>query len=289
VGKTLVAALVLACTSWARAAEREPGPALESLLSNAARYVSEYEKEFAYLVAEERYVQKRSVGVSVRQLREMRSDIAFVPLATPLRWTAFRDVYEVDGKPVADRHKLLKRLFIDPAPNAVARAAEILDTSARFNLGPMRNVNIPTLALVFLHESNQPRFAFERKGGTRVEAVRGWEVAFEETATPTFVRDPVSERDLRCRGRVWLAADGRVLKSAITVGDADRRVDVNVRFGPWPGSTVWMPVAMTDTYTGPLMSPGEGRGAIVERLEAKARYQNFRRYQVRIESEVTTK
>jgi len=290
VGKTLVAALLLACTPWARAAEREPAPALESLLSNAARYVSEYEKEFAYLVAEERYTQKLSVGVSVRQLREIRSDIAFVPLATPLRWTAFRDVYEVDGKPVADRHKLLKQLFIDPAPNAVARAAEILDTSARFNLGRVtRNVNIPTLALIFLHDANQARFAFGRKGEARIEGVRVWEIAFKETATPTFVRDVAGRRDLRCHGRVWIAADGRVLKSAITLSGPDVRVDVDVRFGPWSGSTVWMPVTMTDSYAGPWGDQGRGRGATVERLQARARYENFRRYQVRIESEVTTK
>jgi hypothetical protein len=273
----------------ARAEAGEPAPALEPLLASAARYVAAYEQEFAYLVAEERYVQKLSVGVSVRRVRELRSDIAFVPLATPMRWTAFRDVYEMDGKPVADRRALLKKLFIDPAPNAVVRAAEVLDTSARFNLGRWRNVNIPTLALVFLHEANQRRFAFERKGDDELSGVTGWKVAFKETASPTFVRDPVADRDIRCRGFVWITADGRVLRSTIRLGDPSVEVEVDVRFGPWEGSTIWMPTSMTDSYTGPWVGAGSGRGASTERLVASARYENFRRYQVHIESEGATK
>ena len=79
-------------------------------------------------------------------------------------WLQFRDVFEVDRKPVRDRDQRLYKLFVDAKtgraragrdhPGRRARAT----TSARC----MRTINIPIMALLFFERNNQPALKFER-------------------------------------------------------------------------------------------------------------------------------
>ena len=84
----------------------------------------------------------------------------------------FRDVFEVDGGAVRDRSERLVKLFMNPSAAAKNRAAEIMRESARYNIGSIeRNINVPVLALSFMHPRYQPRFKFtmDDAGARRAE------------------------------------------------------------------------------------------------------------------------
>ena len=82
----------------------------------------------------------------------------------------FRDVFEVNGRPVRDRDLRLQALFLDEVRLAVDQALEISQESARYNIGQVkRTVNLPTIALSFLHPLNQHRFAFEKIGELSID------------------------------------------------------------------------------------------------------------------------
>src|SRR5262249_3088557 len=160
---------------------------LAGLLARAGEYVAAYSKTFSDLVAQEDYRQELHTQDLRSQRRYSRADLVFVDLPGVLPWATFRDVYEVDGPKVRHRSAGLERLFPGAKDDsAAARAGAILAESSRFNLGPVqRTVNIPTLALLFLHPDNQPRFAFERKGKGRVDGREAVELALVERARPT--------------------------------------------------------------------------------------------------------
>jgi hypothetical protein len=186
-------ASVLSVLAWACAADAAERPSTEDsklapILERAGRYVVEYGKVFSDLVAQEDYRQDFP-QLGRPQPRYSRADLVFVTMPGAIPWATFRDVYEVDGNKVRDRSARLERLFVEsPGHDVVARAHAILAESSRFNLGPVqRTVNIPTLALLFLHPDTQGRFAFERKGGGQVAGVEAVQIAFIERARPTVV------------------------------------------------------------------------------------------------------
>ncbi|MCK7492273.1 MAG: hypothetical protein MZW92_12240 [Comamonadaceae bacterium] len=105
-------------------------------------------------------------------------------------WLAFRDVAEVDGRPVRDREERLQRLFRTPPANALAQARAIAFASAQYNIGDVvRTVNMPTLALEFLEPAAQTRSRFRKAAEETVDGVRAWVVSFEERARPTRIQD----------------------------------------------------------------------------------------------------
>ena len=76
-----------------------------------------YERTFVGVVAEETYRQEvriaggtdlRGFPVEARaQRRDLKSDVLLVRAPAGDRWIQFRDVFEVDGKPVRDRAERL--------------------------------------------------------------------------------------------------------------------------------------------------------------------------------------
>jgi hypothetical protein len=230
----------------------DDGPALAELLQKAGAYASRYEREFTDISAQESYSQKlfQSRNMRLQQARELESDIVFVRLGGDLRWMVFRDTFEVDGKSIRDREARLERLFAKTTTDAtVVRAQEILDESARYNVGTMsRNFNLPTLALVFLHPENQARFKFKRKGQDKIEGTPAWAIEYEEKSRPAFIRDG-SGTDLFSRGKVWIEpGEGRLLKSEFKVKDANGtfQVEITVHFAPWKDGGLWVPKEMKE-------------------------------------------
>jgi hypothetical protein len=85
-----------------------------------------------------------------REGRELKSDLLLVKLGDENFWMQFRDVFEVDRKPVRDRDQRLAKLFIEAKADARTQADSIQQESARYNLGPlMRTINVPIMALLF--------------------------------------------------------------------------------------------------------------------------------------------
>ena len=106
------------------------------------------------------------------------------------QWFIFRDVFEVDARPVRDRENRLAKLFLESRDTvtAIERAYEIAKASADFNIRQMGTVDNPMLALGFLQRVYRPRFRFTLRGRDAALGPDVWIVEYRETARPTLMR-----------------------------------------------------------------------------------------------------
>jgi hypothetical protein len=262
---------------------RAQEPTLEVVLARAAAYVADYQKQLVGIVAEEHYrqnVQNMSrSGRNSRQFRELRSDVLMVRLPDEERWLQFRDVFEVDRKPVRDRDERLFKLFVTPTEGARTQAETIQAESSRLNIGPVqRTINMPILALLFFDESWQRHLTLERlkvenprrfEGLAPPEAV--WRIAFKETDSPTLVRG-AGGKDIRSRGEIWVdTATGRILQTEMISEDVGIVATIDVRYRTQPGFTLLLPEDMREVY----------RVRVNEsRIDGRATYGRFRQFTV---------
>ena len=76
-------------------------------------------------MSEEHYTQSLTRGIgaisTLRQHRTTRSDVIFTNVGESA--VAFRDVFEVDDKPVRDRDQRLQRLFTNQPNQALTQAS----------------------------------------------------------------------------------------------------------------------------------------------------------------------
>ena len=167
---------------------------LDAVLDKAGDYVAAYERTFVGVVAEETYRQEvrgiagtdsRGFAAEARgQRRDLKSDMLLVRAPAGDRWIQFRDVFEVDGKPVRDRAERLAKLFLQPSASTQQQVDDIAAASARYNIGGInRNVNVPVLALTVLEPQNRAWFSFKgrRAGGT-------FELEYQEERGGTLIR-----------------------------------------------------------------------------------------------------
>jgi hypothetical protein len=122
--------------------------------------------------------------------------LAFLPLRRRVRFAA------PSGRRRARRGR--------PTLAARQRAQQILEESARYNLGRRRTVNCPTVGLSFLHPRNQPRFTFHVDGREEKQGTTAWKVSFAERARPSLSRTTRGE-DVPARGMLWIEAAGAAL------------------------------------------------------------------------------
>jgi hypothetical protein len=240
-------------------------------------YVQGYQRAFSGLVAEEEYSQQ----ISGREART-RSDFLLVKLETADYWVSFRDVFEVDGKPVRDREDRLKRLFLDnPAEEAMRQVQKIRDESARLNIGPVqRNFNVPLFPLTFLLPENRPRFHFTVADKPSEKGVEAWKIEFEERVRPTMIKNPRTGADVPSRGYFLVdPITGTILETSLDAREESITARFAVRYRSDAALGLWVPADMTELYvTRPAQSLVMG---------GKAKYTNFRRFQVKTEEKVT--
>jgi hypothetical protein len=287
---TCVLALSLAALPVV-AEEAVPAEApLDVILERAGVYVLRYGESFRNLAAEEAYRQVVSDAGTLEpyQTRNLRSDIVFVQLDGPIPWYTFRDVYLVDGSKVQDRSGRLERLFASSSPSARERARDILAESTRYNLGNMhRNVNSPTIALLFLLPANQARLDFQRKDSKTIAGFRTVEVTFQERTRPTLVKD-FWGNDVPASGSFWIdPSRGTVLRTDIEYHAAEDAAtppdkapviaSVQTKYRREPGLDIFVPDSMKERYR----PSGGGH------IDGEARYHKYRRFQVTSEWEVT--
>jgi hypothetical protein len=290
-------AATLALTAAAAAPVSAQEPALKAVMQRAGVYVTEFRRQLSSIVAEESYVQevaplvaRPGSRIAVAKRRELRSDFLLVWPAGADRYVEFRDVFEVDGMPVRDRQERLTELFADRSPTAARPGIQrIIDESARYNIGTIeRNVNTPTLPLLFLAPASQPRFRFKRvidhtPAITRTPrepsanftiTTEVWVVEYEETQRKTLIRTSAG-RDVPARGRFWIEpATGRVLMSELTADSSAVRATIDVSYQSEPLLGFLVPIEMRERY--------EGRRDNTL-IEGNATYGNFRQFQVRTE------
>jgi hypothetical protein len=266
----VVAGLVATLTAGLRAQDAgSTNPLLDALLARAGDYVETYDKTFSAVVSEEKYDQVARTRATVAGRRALRSDVLLIN-GGAAGFFEFRDVFEVDGKPVRDRTDRLYQLFLHPSPDAIEQATKILDEGARFNVGPItRTINVPTLALAFLHRDAQVRSAFEWDGEATVNGVRTAVLRFHELAEPRMIHTvdaaPAS-------GRFWIEPDtGRVVRTELVINSTVARAQITVTYAPQAKlKGLWTPVRMEESY---------GIGA-TRSINGTATYTNFRQFNV---------
>ncbi len=254
---------------------QQPDPSLATLLERAGQYVEEFEKQFSAVVCEERQTQSliRADGTVGKQ-RELKSEFLLVKLGGQ-SLVAFRDVVEVDGKPVRNREDRLRKLFLEAHGTAVEQARAIVKESGRYNIGVSRTLNSPLLPLHILSPRVASGFRFSWSNGA---------VAFEEFRSPSVIRHKAGSQthDLFARGSFLIAPDSaRVRAANLTAGSPSTEFQTafDVRYDEDPALKLIVPVEMKERYWRPA-KPRE------DHLEIVSRYSKFRRFQVTTEEQI---
>jgi hypothetical protein len=262
-----------------------PGPSFElaTILRRAGQYVLDYEEKFQDVAADEKYTQwnrradrlptvttvvgavpaeplavhcsedQSQVALPYSCVRTTKADVVFVRLAGAVPWSSFRDVYEVDGKRVREREPRLERLFSSmPSGSAEPQARGLAeDSDKRYNIGPaLRDIDAPTLSLMFLHPTNQARFAWTIGGRRRFGSIDTVEIKFQEVTRPTIVGQARDE-DLPASGQLWIdPVQGTLVRSETEFRFEPRRarafVATEYRLDPELGS--WAPWEVREEY-----------------------------------------
>jgi VWFA-related protein len=196
----------------------KPSPAdrdVEQVVQKMAGYVAAYGPQTSVIVGVEKYTQRVTIEERNVRPRMLVAEFAIVKAGGRVGWSGFRDVVEVDGKPVTDRRDRLLSLLTGPA-GGEAELRRIAEESARYNVGPVvRNFNVPTTALFFFHPELVGRFAFRRTGSKKIDGVDTWALDFKETQKPTLVMKRDGS-DVPCEGTVWVVpADGTIVRTRL--------------------------------------------------------------------------
>lgn len=267
-----------------------------------ADYIDRFEREFSSAVAEERYVQLlrplRGTPVwpsderalewhdgrggypranVVFNRRQLLSDVLLVH--TVQGWLGYRDVAAVDGRAVRNRTERIAELFLSHDADRADQLQRVADESARYNVGRFRRtLNIPTLALSFLHRRNHSRFIFSGEGRDRLDGRDVDVLRYEEHASPTLLGTSAG-RDVSMTGRIWLDAATRAVVQTELDVSGERRGELVTRYREEPGFQALVPDFMWEWYdagehvaVGSIYTP-----AVVECL---ARYSRYRRFAV---------
>jgi hypothetical protein len=287
-------AIVAIAIGVVAAGVRADEPTLADVLARAGAYVTSFQRQLSGIVAEETYVQdvhdppqmgprpQFQPGVGHR---ELKSDLLLVKPEKADRWIQFRDVFEVDGKPVRDRSERLIKLFVEPSASTASQAEQIVTESSRYNIGNiLRTINVPVFALLVLDPARQPHFTFTRANGGSpgigrdMKAPDGaWVVKYEEAAIDTLITTAFG-RNLPCHGRFWIdPATGRVLMSELIAEDFQVSGTIVVKYQQDLVGDALVPVAMHERYI-------ERRNGV--RTEGDASYARFRQFQVKVDEKI---
>jgi hypothetical protein len=201
-------------------------------------------------------------------------------------------VFEVNGQSVRDRSERLTKLFVTTS-SAAARnqALEIMRESSRYNIGRVeRNVNVPVLALSFLHPRYHPRFKFTMdaepagvpKGMPNASnfslSVDVRVLHFREVGEPPLVDSRDRNGQARTHGRAWVEPDsGRVLMTELNIDTPTVRSTIQVSYQSEPVIGFLVPIEMREQYNMPRRN---------YRMSGAATYSNFRQFVVKTDESI---
>lgn len=279
-------ALSILLTFLAAASRTLPAQtAVETAVAEAGNYLRTFTEEVAGVVLEERYLQQAQGRVM--SARELVSDLAI--MADPrFGWVEFRDVFNVDGKPVRDRQDRVVELFANPSADSLAQAQRIVQEGARHNLSPAgvqfaRTVNLPLAALMFLRLENQPRSKFQRVSLDTISGHRVLIVRSEEVSMPRLI---ASGDNAPVRARFWIEqGTGRVLRTELEMssrrGTTNIQAIIEVEYGEVREVGLWLPRQMEENY-----NFSDGMNRPIANVFGRAIYTNVRKFRVNIDESV---
>jgi hypothetical protein len=239
-------------------------PDMEALRQRVAAYARRFITEFSNVVTEEEYDQRFTISTRRRRLK---SD--FLLVAYPGKnelVMVFRDVREVDGKPVRGTEERIARMFVQPFDNAVRRARDIHRDGLRRSVDNGRLMD-PLTAIGYLQLEYQGGFRFS--SGDRTLDL-GPDVR-EINLLPAAGRGRTASQ-----ARVWVSeSTGEVFKTELRSGFGARAQITTTTFSPDPLLKIRVPAEMRDEV------PRGGDDFI-----GIATYSNVRRFEVKTESVV---
>jgi hypothetical protein len=269
-----------------------------AVVNRAVAYVAEFGRDLGSVIATEDYRQELVgaveppgytpppitivEGIQVQpaapmtartaETQRLRSSFLFVQLTDGPGWIGFRQVLEVNGKRVGQDRQGGTRLDV-PGESTLDRWRRLSEESARYNIGSIRRtLNVPTFALLVLHPANLPRFAFTPAQGDGAKGSPTCGVDFQETDSPTIIRNAVGG-DVPSSGTFRIEpVSGRVVQSELIAGSTTASVALRalVRFERDSRLQLWVPREMREEYA----------AASNERLLCVARYSDYRRAEV---------
>jgi hypothetical protein len=274
---------------------QEHSPELDAALAAAAHYIDQYEHRITAIGAEEEYDQavislpsgivtgpigsRESTAASpTTTTSKTRANIITISLGAR-GWVTFRDVFELDGRPVRDREERLSRILKDVNPESLKQARQIAAESARYNLDPDkihidRTINVPMTALLYLRAANQARSSFSLGKPERIAGINCVTLQFTEQSRPRLVR---TSDDAPAQGTFWIdmANGGRVLKTQIRMQSGPRgqllRSQTTVTYARVDKLDLWVPSSMDEVYELP---------ATRQTITGHATYLDFREFRV---------
>jgi VWFA-related protein len=281
----------------------EHSPELAAALDAAATYLEQYEHRISAVGAEEDYqqavtplsgsvvsgpIQSRQNAANARGgpvTRSTRANIMTISLGAK-GWVAFRDVFQVDGRPVRDREERLVRVLQNVTPDSLEQARRIAAESARYNLDPDtthidRTINVPMTALLFLRAVNQSRSTFHLGKPERVGGVDCVTLQFSERTQPRLIRTP---DDAPAQGTFWIdmANGGRVIKTEVRMQSGRApgqsvRAQTTVTYARVDKLDLWVPIVMDDSYE---------VAATRQTVTGHAVYSSFREFKVTTSADI---
>ena len=282
--------LLLGLTSMVQAQlGNTPGSGFTTIIGSAMRYVRAYEQKFTLRAADETYVQElqrppnpgdnlsrtnpgggmRAGGAMSRLV--IKSDFLLVQLGGDGEgWMPFRDAYEVKGAKVRNRNERLLKLFEGGDQERFEKAAKLNEATASHNLGNVaRTINIPTLAMMFLHPRVNERFEFTDEGEETIAGRVLRRAAYREVARPTLIKT-TRGRDLALTGHIWIDPfTGTVVKTDLNAADPAVRCAITVTYRKDDALDFWVPSQMDEYYKAALS---------LDEVLATATYSNVRRF-----------
>ena len=271
-------AAALTATGWTATQAQTAAPDLstKALVPLVTTYVSGYEQQFSFVVADET-TEQRVMPSDTRQpeiRRVTRGELFLWYIAADSAWIAVHDVAEVDGTPVEDREDL-RALLQEGSVRSVA--AHVLAHNAKYNIGRVgRNFNEPTLAFLVLGDNHRPSFSFSRGAIDRQSAPGSTFVTidFRERDRPTIIRG-TNGKPVYSSGHFMIdAATGRVQQMQIGLKDDTLEAQLSTTFTKDANLDLWVPSVFTERYAATVRASREVTTCI-------SKYTNYRRFQVR--------
>lgn len=254
----------------------------KALVAAASKYVADYEKSFAFLIADEIYTQTlfgsnartrdttlSGGGSQATRTRVMRSELFLTYLPADREWIAVRDVLEVDGVPIAGREDL--RQLLSRSENMRGLTSRIVERNARYNIGRVeRNFNEPTLPLLLLEAKRIDGVKFTRRQVTKDKDVTLATLAYAEREA-TLVSSP--RGPVPAKGEFVIdAATGTVRSTTFELNTAGTRVRLETTYARDEKLDLWLPSVFTERY--------DTDGLMREQVICDAKYTNYRRFEV---------
>lgn len=264
-----LAAAALAMPVSAQQSNAKIDTSVKAVVAAAAAYVTAYQKDLAFVLADELATQRVTVPTGgLLETRRTRAELFLTYLPTEHSWIAVRDVLDVDGTVVTgteDIRSLIQRIPLWRLPAVLA------ERNARYNIGNVRRTfNEPTIGLLVVSPLHQRRFAFKRVAVSK-SASPIVTLTFKERDRPTLISG-VQGEPVFTHGELDIdAGTGRVQRTRMGLGVGSVRAALTTAYASDGKLNLWVPAIMSERYENTA-------GLFSQTVTVDTEYTNYRRF-----------